>query len=108
MQAGLTGPAAASSPGHGSLSHRSQPLPARQHTGKHGWGCGHTTLLPPTPPHPWGSHSMPWLDSSARWWYLLAKCSILECVSACGNIGEEAGLKETHTGQQGLAVLPQS
>lgn len=51
---------------------------------------------------------MPLLDSSARWWYLLAKCSIREWVSACGNIGEEAGLEETHTGQQGLAVLDQS
>lgn len=51
---------------------------------------------------------MPWCESSAQWRYLLAKCSIREWVSACGNIGEEAGLEEMHTGQQGLAVLAQS
>lgn len=34
--------------------------------------------------------------------YLLAKCSIRECVSACGNIGDEAGLQEMHRDQQGL------
>lgn len=45
---------------------------------------------------------MPQQDSRALWWYLLAKCSIRECVSACGNIGEEAGLQEMHTDQQGL------
>lgn len=28
-------------------------------------------------------------------WYLLAKCSMRECVSACGNLGEEAGLEES-------------
>lgn len=51
---------------------------------------------------------MPWRDRSAQWWYLLAKCSIREWVSACGNIGEEAGLEETYTGRKGLAVLAQS
>lgn len=40
---------------------------------------------------------MPWRDRNAQWWYLLAKCSIREWVSACGNIGEEAGLEETYT-----------
>lgn len=43
---------------------------------------------------------MPRQGSRAQGWYLLAKCSIRECVSACGNIGEEAGLQEMHTAQQ--------
>ena len=34
------------------------------------------------------------------WWYLLAKCSIRECVSACGNIGEEAGLEKSSKGSE--------
>lgn len=45
---------------------------------------------------------MPRQGSRAQGWYLLAKCSIRECVSAWGSIGEEAGLQEMHRSQQGL------
>lgn len=50
----------------------------------------------------------PTATSGARCRYLLAKCSIREWVSACGSIGEEAGLQETHTGQQGLQSSPKT
>lgn len=78
--------------------------------GRFAWLCsvlgrveGSVTIhLPQTlTPNPSGSCSVPRQDSRAQWWYLLAKCSIRECVSACGSIGEEAGLQEMHTGQQG-------
>lgn len=38
--------------------------------------------------------TVPTPSSTEMQWYLLAKCSIRECVSACGNIGEEAGLEK--------------
>lgn len=67
---------------------------------------------------PWQPHSvlgsacpqtpLPTAPGSARCHYLLAKCSIREWVSACGSIGEEAGLQETHTGQRELRSSPKT
>lgn len=68
----------------------------------------HTSPAHSNSPCPWISHSShpPLLGlhivptPTERQWYLLAKCSIRECVSACGNIGEEAGLEESSKGSE--------
>lgn len=57
VQAGLPGPAAASSQQYYILSHHNKPLPVRQHAGKHGEGCGQQELtmhLPQNPSTPIG------------------------------------------------------
>lgn len=61
MQAGLPGPAAASSQQNHSLSHCSQSLPARHYAGKHVGGCRQqelTTYLTQTPLHTHQSHAL--------------------------------------------------